>query len=59
MENIINLSFTVNLVFEAFSAKPIKGKVFTAGTASALMLTKDLEGTWVNLNLGTSAPREK
>ena len=57
-EDVINLSFTVTAVLEAFSTKLIKGKVFTAGTASAMSLAKDLEGTWVNLDLGTGPSME-
>lgn len=59
MEEVINLSFTVNAALDAFNAKLIKGKVFTAGTASAMTLAKDLEGTWVDLNLGTNGPLGK
>ena len=59
MEDVINLSFTVNAALEGFSAKLIKGKVFTAGTASAMSLAKDLEGTWVDLGLGTGQNNEK
>jgi hypothetical protein len=59
MEEVINLSFTVNSAIEAFGAKLIKGKIFTAGTASAMNLARDLEGSWVNTGLGPGKTNEK
>ena len=59
MEEVINLSFTVNSAIEAFGAKLIKGKIFTAGTASAMNLARDLEGSWVDTGLGTGGTNEK
>ena len=59
MEDAINLSFTVNSAIEAFGAKLIKGKIFTAGNASAMTLAKDLEGSWVNIGLGSGNITDK
>jgi hypothetical protein len=52
MEEFINLTFTVSSAIAAFSAKMIKGKIFSAGDASAFSLARDLEGTWVDTMLG-------
>ena len=59
MEDVINLSFTLNAALEAFGAKLIGGKVFTAGSASAMSMARDLKGTWVDLGLGNSAKKKE